>query len=140
MPCILDRLKMESNFWLSVSGRHAIAVSKKSFIIFTPPRRTTDNTARMNHRGPFEKKKPKIFHSCAHKTCALKRVFATQAHNSAREYVNTDVTMNPPITNSHNDQRTALVSQRSWVRIPFKPDFFFQTFFSQLLKLRKKLR
>ena len=28
------------------------------------------------------------------------------------------------ITNSHNDQSTAPVSQRSWVQIPFKPEFF----------------
>ena len=50
------------------------------------------------------------------------------------------------ITNSQYDQRpvgliaqlvvsTVLATQRSWARIPFKPEFF-QAFFSQLLKLR----
>ena len=50
------------------------------------------------------------------------------------------------ITNSQYDQlpvgliaqlvATVPASQRSWVRIPFKPGFSFQAFLSQLLKLR----
>ena len=37
-------------------------------------------------------------------------------------------------------QNAAQVSQRSRVRIPYKPFFFFQAFFSQLHKLRLLLR
>ena len=86
-------------------------------------------------------------------TCALltARIFLLSNLSSAVQYMMFHIfififTLHRYITNSQYDQRpvgliaqlvvsTVLASQRSWARIPFKPEFF-QAFFSQLLKLR----